>query len=79
MTSMPADRLGLKHRGRIVDDAIADLVVFDPATVRSNATYDEPRRAPDGIEHVLVDGHLTLEHGKSTGATPGRGLRRGRD
>jgi N-acyl-D-amino-acid deacylase len=79
MTSMPADRLGLKGRGRIVDDAIADLVIFDPATVRSNATYDEPRRAPDGIEHVLVDGRFVLEHGKHTGATPGRALRRGRD
>jgi N-acyl-D-amino-acid deacylase len=79
MTSMPADRLGLKGRGRIVDDAIADLVIFDPVTVRSNATYDEPRRAPDGIEHVLVDGRFVLEHGKHTGATPGRALRRGRD
>ncbi len=79
MTSMPADRLGLKHRGRIVDGAIADLVIFDPATVRSNATYDEPRRAPDGIAHVLVDGQFTVEDGKPTGATPGRGLRRGRD
>jgi N-acyl-D-amino-acid deacylase len=79
MTSMPADRLGLKGRGRVVDDAIADLVVFDPATVRSNATYDEPRQAPDGIEHVIVDGHLVLENGAHTGATPGRALRRGRD
>jgi N-acyl-D-amino-acid deacylase len=79
MTSMPADRLGLKGRGRIVDDAIADLVIFDPVTVRANATYDEPRRAPDGIEHVLVDGRFVLEHGKHTGATPGRALRRGRD
>jgi N-acyl-D-amino-acid deacylase len=79
MTSMPADRLGLKGRGRIVDGAIADLVVFDPANVRSNASYDEPRKAPDGIEHVLVDGRFTLEHGEHTGATPGRALRRGRD
>ena len=79
MTSMPADRLGLKARGRIVDDAIADLVVFDPATVRSNATYDEPRRRPDGIEHVLVNGRFVLEDGQHTGATPGRALRRGRD
>ena len=62
-----------------MDDAIADLVVFDPATVRSNATYDEPRRCPDGIEHVLVDGRLVLENGQHTGATPGRALRRGRD
>ena len=79
MTSMPADRLGLKHRGRIVDGAIADLVIFDPATVRSNATYDEPRKAPDGISHVLVDGRFVLEDGEHTGATPGRALRRGRD
>jgi len=79
MTSMPAERLGLKGRGRVADDAIADLVVFDPATVRSNATYDEPRRAPDGIEHVLVDGRFVLEGGEHTGATPGRALRRGRD
>jgi N-acyl-D-amino-acid deacylase len=76
---MPADRLGLKSRGRVVDDAIADLVVFDPATVRSNATYDEPRLPPDGIEHVLVDGRFVLEAGQHTGATPGRALRRGRD
>jgi N-acyl-D-amino-acid deacylase len=79
MTSMPADRLGLKSRGRIVDGAIADLVVFDPGTVRSNATYEEPRRPPDGIEHVLVDGRFVLEDGQHTGATPGRALRRGRD
>ena len=79
MTSLPADRLGLKGRGRIQDDAIADLVVFDPATVRSNATYDEPRKRPDGIEHVLVDGRFVVEHGEHTGATPGRALRRGRD
>jgi N-acyl-D-amino-acid deacylase len=79
MTSMPADRLGLKARGRIADDAIADLVIFDPATVRSNATYDEPRKAPDGISHVLVDGRFVLEDGEHTGAMPGRALRRGRD
>ena len=56
MTSMPAARLGLKDRGRIADGCVADLVVFDPATVRANATYDEPRRFPDGIDHVLVNG-----------------------
>ena len=64
-------RLGLKDRGRIADGLVADLVVFDPATVRSNATYDEPRRFPDGIEHVLVNGTLVVEDGRHTGATPG--------
>ena len=56
MTSAPAARLGLRNRGTIRDGAIADLVVFDPATVRSNATYDEPRQFPDGIETVIVNG-----------------------
>jgi len=79
MTSAPAARLGLHDRGVLRDGAIADLVVFDPATVRSNATYDEPRRFPDGIEHVIVDGELVVDRGRHTGATPGRALRRGRD
>jgi N-acyl-D-amino-acid deacylase len=79
MTSRPAARLGLSDRGVIRDGAVADLVVFDPATVRSNATYDDPCRFPDGIEHVIVDGTLVVEGGAHTGATPGRALRRGRD
>jgi len=79
MTSMPAARLGLKDRGRIVDGFVADLVVFDPATVRANATYDEPRQFPAGIEQVIVNGHLVVEGAEHTGALPGRALRRGRD
>ena len=79
MTSAPAARLGLGERGVIRDGAAADLVVFDPATVRSNATYDEPRRYPDGIEHVVVNGTLVVDGGRHTGATPGRALRHGRD
>ena len=79
MTSMPAARLGLKRRGRIADGSVADLVVFDPKTVRANATYDEPRQFPEGIEHVIVNGTLVVEAGEHTGALPGRALRRGRD
>ena len=79
MTLAPAQRLGLRERGVIRDGAVADLVVFDPATVRSNASYDDPRRFPDGIDHVLVNGRLVVEDGRHTGATPGRALRRGRD
>jgi N-acyl-D-amino-acid deacylase len=79
MTSAPAARLGLLERGVISDGAIADVVVFDPATVRSNATYDEPRRFPDGIEYVIVNGELVVDEGRHTGATPGRALRRGRE
>ena len=79
MTSMPAARLGLKRRGRIADGFVADIVVFDPKTVRANATYDEPRRFPDGIEHVIVNGTPVIDGGQHTGALPGRALRRGRD
>ena len=76
MTSAPADRLGLKDRGRLADGMKADLVVFDPATVRSNATYDEPRQFPDGIDYVLVNGVVVVAGGQHTGALPGRVLRR---
>ena len=79
MTSAPAARLGLRDRGTLRDGAVADLVVFDPATVRSTATIDEPRSFPEGIEHVLVAGELVVEGGRHTGARPGRTLRHGRD
>jgi N-acyl-D-amino-acid deacylase len=76
MTSAPAARLGLTDRGLLRDGYRADLVVFDPATVASHATYDEPRRFPSGIEHVIVNGVAVVEDGRHTGATPGQVLRR---
>jgi N-acyl-D-amino-acid deacylase len=79
MTSAPAARLGLHDRGVIRDGAVADIVVLDPATVRSNATYDDPRRFPTGIDHVIVAGQPVVREGRHTGITPGRALRRGRD
>ncbi len=79
MTSAPAARLGLRDRGVIRDGAVADLVVFDPATVRSTATYDAPRSFPDGIEQVIVAGTSVVADGVHTGALPGRALRHGVD
>jgi N-acyl-D-amino-acid deacylase len=76
MTGAPAARLGLADRGLLRDGYAADLVVFDPATVRSNATHDEPRRFPTGIEHVVVNGELVIDGERHTGALPGRSLRR---
>ncbi len=76
MTGAAAARLGLRDRGLLRDGYAADVVVFDPATVRSNATYDEPRRFPTGIEHVIVNGEPVILDGRPTGARPGRALRR---
>ena len=79
MTGAVAARLGLRERGLLRDGFAADLVVFDPATVRANATYDAPRQFPDGISHVIVNGVVVVDGGTHTGAAPGRSLRRGRD
>ena len=79
MTSAAAARIGLRDRGLIRDGYVADLVVFDPERVRSNATYDEPRQFPDGIEWVVVGGDVVVERGgRHTGARSGRVLRRRR-
>ena len=78
MTAAPAARLGLTDRGTIRDGAYADLVVFDPQTIQSEATYDRPRQFPIGIHQVIVNGTLVVDDGLHTGATPGRAIRLGR-
>ena len=78
MTSAAAARLGLADRGLLRDGYAADMVVFDPERVRSNATYEEPRQFPDGIEWVIVGGEVVVERGLHTGSRAGRVLRRGR-
>ncbi|MCY9786256.1 D-aminoacylase [Nocardiopsis sp. EMB25] len=75
LTSRAARRLGLTDRGVVHVGAVADLVVFDPGTVAAGATYDEPRRAPVGIEHVLVGGEFTVRDGRRTDRSPGRSVR----
>ncbi|WP_066413977.1 N-acyl-D-amino-acid deacylase family protein [Halorubrum aethiopicum] len=71
----PADVLGLPDRGRVFEGYVADLVVFDPDRVRSNATFNDPMRLSDGIEHVLIGGEFVVEDGDPTGNRPGRVLR----
>jgi N-acyl-D-amino-acid deacylase len=78
MTSAPAARLGIPDRGILRDGMRADIVVFDPATVRSTATYDEPRSFPVGLPWVVVNGVVVVDAGVHTGALPGRALRRRR-
>jgi N-acyl-D-aspartate/D-glutamate deacylase len=75
MTSAPAQRLGLQDRGILRDSMKADVVVFNPDTVKANATFEQPKQYPDGISHVMVNGTLVVDNGTHTGALPGRALR----
>jgi len=74
MTSLPAQRLGWSDRGVLRAGAIADLVLFNPATVIDRATFAEPELLPKGIETVFVNGMAVWQGGKATGARPGRAL-----
>jgi N-acyl-D-amino-acid deacylase len=76
MTSLPAQRLGLGDRGLVRPGMAADIVCFDPDGVRDTATYEDPRRAPEGIPYVLVNGRVVVDDGDHTGELPGRALRR---
>jgi len=78
MTSFPAQRLGLRDRGVLKDGFRADIVVFNPDTVRTDATKDDPKHYPVGIDYVIVNGQVVIEKGTNTGVTPGMALRRGR-
>lgn len=74
-TSLPADRFGLKGRGRIERGAFADLVVFDPVTIRDTATYEEPHTFPNGIAAVIVNGEIAWSDAGPTINCAGRALR----
>ena len=78
MTSFPAQRLGLGDRGILKDGFRCDIVIFDPDTVRTDATREDPKHFPVGIDYVIVNGIPVIENGKNTGSTPGKALRRGR-
>jgi N-acyl-D-amino-acid deacylase len=78
MTSLPAEFFKFEGRGVIREGAAADLVLFDPATVKDLATYEKPQAFPAGIPHVLVNGVFVVRDGKTTGARPGQILLRGR-
>jgi N-acyl-D-aspartate/D-glutamate deacylase len=75
MTSLPADQIGLRDRGRLARGKKADVVVFDAATVIDVATFEDPHRYPVGIVYVLVNGVPVVERGAHTGARPGQVLR----
>lgn len=76
MTGLTARNFGLAGRGTVVPGQYADLVLFDPATVRDSASYAEPTLAAAGIEAVIVNGVPTWSEGRHSGARAGRVLRR---
>jgi N-acyl-D-aspartate/D-glutamate deacylase len=77
MTSLNAAKLGLRDRGTLRPGAFADVTIFDPTRVIDRSTYEEPFQYSEGVEYVLVNGAVVLDHGRPTAARPGRAVRRG--
>jgi dihydroorotase/N-acyl-D-amino-acid deacylase len=74
-SALPAQRLRLADRGLIKAGMWADVVIFDPATVRDLATFENPNQLSEGMEYVLVNGVPVIDQGKMTGALPGKVVR----
>ena len=72
MTSMVASRIGLKNRGILSTGNFADIVIFDPLTIKDKATFEKPHQYPGGIDYVFVNGEIVVEHGKITGKLTGK-------
>jgi N-acyl-D-aspartate/D-glutamate deacylase len=75
MTSMPADQINQRERGRIVEGAYADITVFNAETIEDRATYESPHQYSVGIQHVIVNGTPVIRDGAVTGERPGKALR----
>jgi len=66
ITGYPAERFGMKEIGLLREGYLADVTIFDPQRIRSHASYDDPERAPEGIEYVLREGRILLEPASQT-------------
>jgi N-acyl-D-amino-acid deacylase len=74
MSGQVAARLGMSDRGLIADGMVADIAVFDPATVADQASFEDPHQYALGVPYVVVNGELVVANGEHTGALPGRVL-----
>jgi N-acyl-D-amino-acid deacylase len=74
MTLLPAQRIGMANRGCIAPGKVADLVLFDPATIQDVATFEEPHQYAAGIRWVIVAGEVVIDHGEHTGNMCGKVL-----
>lgn len=75
LTSLPAETFKLKNRGCLQQECFADIVVFDPATIKDHATFDKPHQYATGVRHVFVNGVQVLRDGEHTNAKPGQVVR----
>ena len=71
MTGLPAEILHLSDRGVLQSGKAADVVVFNPQTIRERSSYEDPRQYPEGIPYVFVNGRPVIAAGRSTGERPG--------
>ncbi|MCW4049384.1 MAG: D-aminoacylase [Candidatus Bathyarchaeota archaeon] len=76
MTSFPAQRFGILDRGILRPGMWADVTILNHETVIDNSTYKEPHQFPTGIDYVIVNGEVTIDEGKYTGALAGKTLRK---
>ena len=76
MTSMAADTFGLSDRGVLAEGKAADITIFDAATVADRATFGEPHQYSIGIDYVIVNGQIVVEHGVQHPVLPGQVLRK---
>jgi N-acyl-D-amino-acid deacylase len=74
-SALPAQRMHFSDRGVLKENMWADVVIFDPATVRDLATFENPNQLSQGMEYVLVNGVPVIEQGRMSGALPGRVIR----
>ncbi|HEY0942743.1 MAG TPA: D-aminoacylase [Steroidobacter sp.] len=75
LTSLPADTFKLQDRGCLKQNCFADIVVFDPARIKDQATFQQPHQYATGVQHVFVNGVQVLRDGEHTGAKPGQVVR----
>lgn len=75
LTSLPATTFKLTNRGCLKQECFADIVVFDPATIKDHATFEKPHQYATGVQHVFVNGVQVLRDGEHTGAKPGQVVR----
>ena len=76
MTSLPANKIGLKDRGILKEGYWADIAIFNKDEIKDKATFENPHQYPDGVYYVIVNGKIAVGHGKITGLRSGKILKR---